>query len=161
MQIWIRKSLMLIITKSRLGLIIKDSNNLTIIVKWVKSIFKIWTDFIKCYTISLFCWCDMVFSIVISIYYKIPVNLVATSDLGLHCLPIFPKRDARLVRVMPPLIKHNTSTGKITVMTLSSQTDRSGQTVQTRGAVWSGSSLFAITFAAFGQNILWFGLFKF
>ena len=28
-----------------------------------------------------------------------------------------------------------------------------------RGAVWSGPSLFAIPFASFGQNALWFGLF--
>ena len=51
-----------------------------------------------------------------------------------------------------------------TVMTLSFWTDRSGQTVQTdqtapRGAVWSGSSLFAIPFAPFWQNNLRFGLF--
>ena len=48
------------------------------------------------------------------------------------------------------------------VMTLSFRTDRSGQTVQTQTRlllVWSGSSLFAIPFASFGQNVLWFGLF--
>ena len=47
-----------------------------------------------------------------------------------------------------------------TVMFLSFRTDRSGQTVQTqitapRGAVWSGSTLFAIPSALFGLVTLW------
>ena len=46
------------------------------------------------------------------------------------------------------LVNSSSSTNGITVMTLRS-----------RGAVWSGSSLFAIPFAAFGQNILRFDLF--
>ena len=59
---------------------------------------------------------------------------------------------------------HKNCSCKPTVMILSFRTDRSRQTVQTQirlllGAVWSGSSLFAIPFASFGQNILWFGLF--
>ena len=54
-------------------------------------------------------------------------------------------------------------TAETTVMTLSFWTDiwNSADQDQTapRGAVWSGSSLFAIPFASFGQIILWFGLF--
>ena len=47
-----------------------------------------------------------------------------------------------------------------TVMILSFRTDMPGQTVQTQirlllGAVWSGSTLFAIPSASFGLNTLW------
>ena len=44
-----------------------------------------------------------------------------------------------------------------TVMFLSFRTGRSGQTVQTqiRGAVWSGSTPFAILYASFGLITLW------
>ena len=56
------------------------------------------------------------------------------------------------------IIKKDAISGD-TVMFLSFWTDRSRQTVQTqitlRGAIWSGSTLFAIQSASFGLITLW------
>ena len=87
------------------------------------------------------------------------ISVAAALLAILYALPGAPMGNTKRIRL-------SNSAGVFTEMTQSFRTDRSRQTVQTQirllleeGAVWSGSSMFAIIFAPFWQNIKRFGLF--